>query len=186
MTLHGVRNTVAGFAGAALLCAMPAIAQKGPVTPADKHFVIWAIETNNAEIAAAQLALQYTDADDVRKFAERMIHDHTELNEQMKPLALKLGISVAPGQTTHHQQLLAGRLKLLRGPAFDKVYIPAMVKGHAKAVKTIQHEIATTHSLLVKQGAERALPVIQEHLRLARKMAQDHHIEVKAQAPPGE
>lgn len=176
--MHRLRATAVWLAAAALLGAIPVLAQNGKASTADKHFVKWAIETNNAEIGAAQLALKRTTSDDVREFAERMIHDHTMLNEQMKPVATKLGVSVAPGQVDQHQQKLADALKMLRGPAFDRKYIPAMVKGHTKALHKIQHEIATTHDMLVKDAAQRAEPVIQQHLDLAKKMAQDHNIHV--------
>lgn len=180
MMLHRMRHSVVWLAAVAIVFAVPAFTQDDRPTPADQQFVKWAIETDNAEIGAARLALQQSSANDVLQFAHRMIRDHMMLNEQMKELAGRIGISVAPGQVTYKQQELADKLMPLRGSAFNQLYIPAMVKGHRRALKKIRQEIAGTHYLPAEKGAQEAQPILQQHLQLAEKMAQDHNIKVPA------
>lgn len=165
-------------AGAALMMTVAAMARAPSMS--DKQWVRTAIETNQAEIAAAHLALTHSDSQDVKQFAHRMIHDHTQLNLQMKPLAQQLDVQVAPGEVTAHQQQVADQLKGLHGKAFDQQYIAAMVKGHEKAVHETQTEASQSQFPPVKNAAKKALPVLQTHLRLARKLAKAHNVQVGA------
>lgn len=152
-----------------------ALAQKaGDV---DKQFVRSAIESNNAEIAAAHLALGQATSSDVKHFAQTMIQDHTLLNEQMQPIAQKLDVVVAPGQVDPTDQALATRLKDLRGMAFDLQYIAGMVQGHQIALQQVQAEAATGQNPQVKAAAQKAEPVIQNHLQMAHQLAAAHHIQ---------
>lgn len=166
------------MAGLAVTIAVPAIAQG--LSPADKQYVRTAIETNDAEIAAAHLALRQSNSNDVKAFAERMIHDHTQLNLQMRPIASKLDVEVAHGEVTAHQQQVADQLKDLRGNAFDQQYIAAMVQGHRKAVQETKTEAEQSQFPPVKEAAQKALPIIQTHLQMAQKLAQDHQVQVGA------
>jgi putative membrane protein len=144
---------------------------------ADKQFVRWAIETNNAEIAAAHLALGQAAGSDVKHFAQTMIHDHTLLNDQMNPIAQKLDVVVVPGEVSAKDAALAAQLKDLRGMAFDLQYIAAMVQGHQAALQQVQTEASNGQDPQVKAAAQKAEPVIQKHLQMAQQMASAHHIQ---------
>lgn len=69
------------MAALALVVVLPAPAQS--ISASERQFVRSSLETNNAEISAAHLALDRTTSNDVKQFAERMIHDHTMLNNQL-------------------------------------------------------------------------------------------------------
>lgn len=144
---------------------------------ADKQYVRTAIETNNAEIAAGHLALEQAGANDVKQFGQRMVHDHTLLNNQMKPLAQKLDVVVAPGQVDPKDQAVADQLKDLRGNQFDQEYIAAMVQGHQQAVQQTQTEASNGQDPKVKAAAAKALRVIQKHLQRAQQMASTHQVQ---------
>jgi putative membrane protein len=158
--------------------ALPLAAQSP--SQADLHFVRESIETNNAEIAAAHLALQQGSGDDVKLFAKEMIHDHTVLNEQMLPIASKLNVQVGQGQVSAHDQQVADQLKQLKGDAFDQQYIAAMVQGHQKALNDTRTEASSSQFPAVKTAAQKAAPIIQQHLTMAQNLAQSHHVQVGA------
>jgi len=86
-----------GMAVAGLAVCVCAGARAQDVTPADKTFVEDAQQGNYAEIAMARLALEKSKDPNVRRFAERMIHDHEMLNSQLKRLAAKLHIREESG-----------------------------------------------------------------------------------------
>jgi putative membrane protein len=163
------------LAFASALMVRTAVAQ-GP-SDADKQFVRMAIESNNAEIAAAHLALGQASGNDVKQFAQTMIHDHTLLNNQMKPLAQKLDVQVAPGQVDPKDQALAAQLKDLRGMAFDLQYIAGMMQGHQAALQLVQTEASNGQDPTVKMAAQKAEPVIQKHLQMAQQLANAHHVQ---------
>ncbi len=67
--------------------------------PMDRMFVGKAMQGSMAEVQLGQLTLQKSNNDQVKQFAQRMIDDHTKLNEQMKPVAQQLGVAV-PNQVS--------------------------------------------------------------------------------------
>ena len=178
------RDAMRTFGWAALVVAavLPAstVLAQGP-SDADKQYVRTAIETNNAEIAAAHLALGQAAANDVKQFAQKMTHDHTLLNNQMKPLAQKLDVVVAPGQVDPKDQAVAAQLKDLRGNQFDQEYIAAMVQGHEAAVQQTQTEASNGQDPAVKVAAAKALPIIQKHLQMAQQLAKAHQVQTGKQ-----
>lgn len=162
---------------AIMAAAMVATAVAQGPSDADKQFVRSAIESNNAEIAAAHLALGQASSSDVKHFAQTMIQDHTLLNNQMQPLAQKLDVVIAPGQVDPKDQALAAQLKNLRGMAFDLQYIAGMVQGHQAALQQVQTEASNGQDPVVKAAAQKAEPVIQKHLHMAQQMASAHQVQ---------
>ena len=58
----------------------------------DTKFLEKANQGNVDEIDLAQLALKKSSNDDVKNFAQKMIHDHTMLMDNMKPFANEAGL----------------------------------------------------------------------------------------------
>lgn len=175
MTGRAGKWSVVFWVLAAAIASGTALAQSA--SDADKQFVRSAIESNNAEIAAAQMALGQAAGNDVKHFAQTMIHDHTLLNLQMKPIAQKLDVVVAPGEVDPKDQALANQLKDLRGMAFDLQYIAGMVQGHQAALQQVQTEASNGQNAQVKAAAQKAEPVIQKHLQMAQQLASAHHVQ---------
>jgi putative membrane protein len=171
-----IEARIRALAGFVVLATGVAAAQSP--SRADLQFVRESIETNNAEISTAHLALQKASGDDVKLFARQMIHDHTILNEQMLPIANGLDVQVGEGQVSAHDQQIANQLKELRGNAFDQQYIAAMVQGHQKAVSDTKTEASSSQFPPVKSVAQRAEPIIEQHLEMAQKLAQSLHVQV--------
>lgn len=68
------------------------------------------------------------------------------------------------------------KLQTLHGKAFDDQYIRDMVEDHNKAVKLFQQEERSGHNTELKQFAQKTLPTLEEHhkmaLELSRKLSQ--------------
>jgi putative membrane protein len=77
------------MAAAGLAIGMCGTAFAQDTKSADKSFIKDASEGSLAEINFAKLALEKSKDPNVRKFAEKMIHDHEMLIEQMKPFGMK-------------------------------------------------------------------------------------------------
>ena len=82
----------------AVISAAPAIAKspanrdQASTARQDTKFLEKADQGNVDEIELAQLALKKSSNDDVKNFAERMIHDHNTLMDNMKPFANEAGL----------------------------------------------------------------------------------------------
>jgi putative membrane protein len=142
---------------------------------ADQTFVRKALEGGAAEVQLGQLAQQKSQSEDVKKFAQKMVEDHTQLGEQMKPIAQQLGVKEPKGPSKKDKQLIA-KLEGLSGPQFDEAYIQAMVKDHKEDLKEFKDEAQSALNQNVKQAAQQGAGVISEHLQMIQQIAQNHNV----------
>ena len=142
---------------------------------ADQAFVKKALEGGTAEVQLGQLAQQKSQSEDVKQFGQKMVEDHTQLGEQMKPIAQQLGVKEPKGPSKKDKQLIA-KLEGLSGPQFDEAYIQAMVKDHKEDLKEFKDEAQAAQNQNVKQAAQQGVGVIAQHLQLIQQIAQNHNI----------
>lgn len=142
----------------------------GKASPADKTFIRKALDGSNAEVKLGQLAAQKASSTDVKQFGQKMVDDHTQLNQQMQPVAQQLGLT-ASANVPPNDKVLETRLEKLSGSAFDKAYMRAMVMDHRKDLAQFKRESKDAHSAAVKDAAKQGAQVIQQHLQLAEQVA---------------
>lgn len=148
-------------------------AQGDKASAADKRFVKDAMQGGMAEVQLGQLASDKGNSGDVKEFGQKMVHDHTELNDQMKQVAGQVGVT-PPESVTPMDKALETKLKALSGDDFDKAYIRAMVKDHRKDLMDFKKEASTGSSSTVKDAANKGSQVIAEHFKMAKDMAKSH------------
>ncbi|MGA2850210.1 MAG: DUF4142 domain-containing protein [Terracidiphilus sp.] len=179
MMLHRTLNLIS----ISLLALLPAFAltanaQTGSSTSAstaDKHFVTAALRGGMAEVELGKLAAEKGASDDVKQFGQKMVTDHTQLGEQMKQVAQQIG-ATQPSAMSPADLALEAKLKLLSGNAFDRAYIQAMVKDHEDDLGDFNKEIANGSSTAVTDAAREGAKVIQEHLDMIKKIAQNNNL----------
>lgn len=160
-----------------LVCVAWAGAQNTTTpSPSDKKFVRSALEDGNAEIALGQLAVQNGSSEDVKQFGQKMIDDDTKLGDQMRQVAQKEGIE-PPARSAAKGKALEAKLKTLSGPAFDKLYISAMVKDHREDLDAFNKEANQGNDTEIKDAASRGAMLIGEHLKMAKQLARSHNLE---------
>jgi len=109
----------------------------------------------------------------VKQFGQKMVDDHSKMNEQMKPIASELGVA-PPDSIPPAEKPLETKLKGLSGDAFDKAYMQAMVKDHRQDRMEFRKEASTGKSSAVKEAASQGQQVISEHLKMAEDIAKKH------------
>lgn len=106
-------TSVIGIAAIASCVSLPALAQMSrpgmnnspstqnvnpsalnQVSALDREFVTHAFQSNNAEIATSQLALQRSEDTMVRQYAQRMLNEHTSANEVLTRYASERNIEL--------------------------------------------------------------------------------------------
>jgi putative membrane protein len=181
----------AAFALAAIATCAPAFARDNhPATKTqqstahqDTKFLEKANQGNVDEIELAQLALKKSNNEDVKSFAQRMIHDHNMLIENMKPFANEAGLQVPshPSVATEAEKV---KLDLLSGESFDKAYIKAMVEDHHKDLGEFREEVKSTGYPAFKSAVENGEQVVREHLEMINQIAKKYGI-APAPVPAG-
>ena len=165
-----------------LLTSSAAVFAQTAVSDDDKKFVEAALKGGMAEIDLGQLAAKKGNSDDVKKFGEMMVTDHTKLGEKMKMVASDIGVT-PPSMTTAGNIALKAKLEVLSGDAFDKAYISAMVKDHEEDLADFKHEVATGTSPEVKKATAAAEAVVSHHLMMIKKIAAAHNVTAGMRKP---
>src|ERR1041385_7579353 len=109
------------------------------LSAADQTFVKKAAQGGMAEVELGKLATQKASSEDVKKFGQRMVDDHTKANDQLKQIAGNKGIDV-PSQLSAKDKATKDRLSKLSGKSFDRAYMADMVRDHTMDVGEFQKE----------------------------------------------
>ncbi|MGY3232862.1 putative membrane protein [Luteibacter sp. HA06] len=150
----------------ALILAGAASAESARSSAADTDFVRKASSGNLTEISLGKLAADQASSDDVKKYAARMVTDHTEANEKLGKLAGSKGVQIATAPDMAQQQDI-DRLKGLDGAAFDRAYSDLMVKSHKLTTGLYELEATKGEDAEIRAFAHDTLPVLREHEKLA-------------------
>jgi len=136
----------------------------------DKTFVHKASAAGLAEVNLSTLASRRARNEDVRKFAQHIITDHTKANQELNRLADRKKLPVAQTMDKKHQEAET-KLAKLEGADFDRQYIHQMVEDHRQAVSLFENESKNGKDEDLKAWAGKTLPGLREHLKMAQKLA---------------
>ena len=140
------------------------------VTP--QSFASQAAVIGKAEIELGQIALKNTQDEGVRKYAERMVKDHSAADKKLQAIAAKENLQLPQSLDPEHASLKT-KLQGLKGEDFDRAYVNAMAKGHDKAVALF--EAASQQAQMpddLKQFAASTLPTLEQHQEMAHSLHQ--------------
>jgi putative membrane protein len=132
-------------------------------TPAT--FVKTAAQDGMTEVALGKLALSKSSNNDVKQFAQKMVQDHGQADQQLASLAQSKGLTVPTTLDAKHAAMVKA-LGAKSGAAFDSSYAAHMAKGHTKAVALFQ-AASKSSDPDVAAFAQKTLPTLQEHKQLA-------------------
>lgn len=141
------------------------------VNAQDTNFVAAASLSNRAEVDLGNLALTKAAHDSVRYFAQQMITQHTQaqqdLEETVDDIDLNVDLNQAfPAEVTQMRQMLAG----LNGAAFDSVYMRTQVQSHQLTLAAFQAELSAGINNRIRSYATEYQPHIQMHLNMAQRI----------------
>ena len=168
-------SRLAAFAAASLATlafAAPARAQGGPSDPQIAGIVVAA---NQIDVDAGKLAKSRSKNKEVQEFAQRMITDHTAVNQQAGALVKKLGVKPEGSDTSKALQAGAkenmAKLKGLKGAEFDKAYAAHEVAYHQQVLDAIDKVLMPNAKNAELKGLlEKVRPAIAAHLDHAKMM----------------
>jgi putative membrane protein len=136
----------------------------------DRNFIMKAAEGGMAEVQLGQLASQNGSSDDVKKFGQRMVDDHTKANDQLKQIAQSKGVQV-PADLSAKDKAMKDKLSKMTGAEFDRAYMKDMVQDHTKDVSEFRKASTSAKDPDVKSFASQTLPTLEDHLKEAKSIA---------------
>ena len=151
------------------------LASAHAAAPNDAEIAAIVVAANAVDIDAGKLAQSKTSSKTVRAFAERMVADHTSVNQQAAALVQKLNVTPSENDTSKGLKKDGGatlaKLKGMSGKAFDKAYVDNEVAYHQTVLDALDKTLipnaanAELKALLVK-----VRPAFVAHLEHARHL----------------
>ncbi|HZK99003.1 MAG TPA: DUF4142 domain-containing protein [Caulobacteraceae bacterium] len=134
-------------------------------------FVTAAATTDMYEIAAARIALAKSHDPEVKKFAQRMIHDHSATTAKLKKLIADKKVSATPpADMDARQKGMIDKLNAAAPADFDKTYIGQQIAVHDEALGVFKGFAAGGDNDALKTFASSTAPTIQDHDDMAHKI----------------
>ncbi len=141
----------------------------------DAQIAAIVVAANQVDIDAGQLAIKKSNNPEVKKFAERMITDHTAVNKAAVELVTKL--NVTPVESDASKSLTAGgsdtraELEKLEGEAFDQAYVDNEVAYHEAVIGVLKSQlIPSASNQELKDALVGAQPAFDAHLQHAKQI----------------
>jgi putative membrane protein len=108
------------------------------LTTVDKEFMTKAAQSDLTEIQTSQLALQRSQNQSVRNFAQQMIEHHTASSEKLTAIAQAKNFTL-PKDIGPENEALLKKLQNLSGSSFDQAYMQGQVQAHQKTLAEYQN-----------------------------------------------
>lgn len=127
-------------------------------------FVKTASVANMFEIESSRVALEKSQDQNIKNFAQEMINDHSKTGDNLKATLQSANIDAQPSTTldTAHQKKL-NDLKNATGADFDRKYVQMQEDAHKEAVTLFQGYAQNGDNVDLKQFASDTLPTLEQH-----------------------
>ena len=159
---------------ASLLVVLPLVgAPSGPGLD-DPTIVAIFDAANTADIETGGLAAERGASKEVRDFGAMLARDHTQVRQQGRDLARKLGVTPTPpadDQSVRAHAEAMAHLRSLHGAEFDRAFLRHEAEFHRDVIAAVQ----TTLLPAIKNAELRALvekvaPAFRAHMLIAEKL----------------
>ena len=132
-----------------------------PLSDKDKEFMQDAAKDGMMEVEMGKMGQKQAKNAEVKKFATRMVTDHSKANTLLKALAKKKGVTL---------ESEAPKMDKMDDATFDKDYMDQMVKDHEKDVAEFEAIAKDGSDADVKAWANKTLPTLKKHLEMAKEI----------------
>ncbi|MGW5467574.1 DUF4142 domain-containing protein [Streptomyces chartreusis] len=140
----------------------------GPLTEADRDFVVKVRAAGLWEYPVGKLALQKGTTQAVRTAGRHLVDGHAALDATDRRVAAKLNITV-PNQASPQQQGFVATLEGDTGKQFDSDMANILRTTHGQIFTTVAKIRATTRNSLVRQLADQANDTVLDHITVMEK-----------------
>ena len=122
---------------------------------------------NAGEVRLAELALKNAQSEDVKKFAQMMINDHSKANDELSQVAKNHNIDFPPAPPAEAVEMSKTLLDL-KGAEFDKKYMGEVVTGHTNDLAAYKKAKGEVKDHLLVAYVDETEPKVAEHLKAAK------------------
>ncbi len=134
-----------------------------------QNFLDKAWNINNFEIQAGREAQNKANTQEFLDYARRIVRDHTNMDDELKPIVQQDRLNAPNALDKEHQNLLQ-QLSSTTGARFEERFRTQQIDGHEKAVKLFESYAKTGQNPELKRWAQSAVPMLENHLRDAKAL----------------
>ena len=116
------------------------------------------------EIQSSELAVEKSQNEEVRQFAQHMIEQHRMTTEQVTSAAQAAGMTPAAPQMNAMQQEMLSQLQAATGAEFDRTYLQQQGQAHEMALSLHRNFGEQGDTQQLQQVANQAVPIIEQHI----------------------
>jgi putative membrane protein len=175
---QAVVAALAVWGAATALAADTSGTTTGQLDRKDASFIKEAAQGNEAEVQLGKLAMEKATSQDVKQLGQHLQTDHAKGNKQLMQLAQTKGVTL-PTEPPRNEERLADRLENKSGSDFDKAFAEHAIKDHEKDIQKYDKALQNTKDPDVKAYIEKCLPVLRQHLQMARNAGSAVGVEQK-------
>ncbi|MDZ4286744.1 MAG: DUF4142 domain-containing protein [Prosthecobacter sp.] len=130
----------------------------------DEGFVKKASQMGMAEVQLGMLGSKKAAREDVKALAEKMVTDHTAMNDELKGLAESKKVMTSVITDPNDTQNLKALENKNSGEDFDKAFLNQLEKDHKNAISAFEDAAKDSKDAEVKAWAEKHLSHLRAHL----------------------
>ena len=135
----------------------------------DQEFVVKAASGGLMEVQLGQTAAQKANDPAVKEFAQRMVNDHGQVNNELKALAAQKNITIPATPGEDHQEDI-NKLADKTGREFDRDYMKLMVEDHKDDVDKFEKAAKDCKDPDIKAFAAKHVTHLKGHLEQAQQI----------------
>ena len=139
------------------------------IAPKTEDFIKEAAMSDMTEIEAAKVAKQKGNAAE-KKFAERMLADHTKTSNELKAMVPENLKAALPAALDDASQKKLAKLRDAKPEDFASGYDPMQVSAHKDAVSLFERYAGGGDDPKLKDWAGKTLPALKHHLEMAQAL----------------
>lgn len=135
----------------------------------ERRWVHKVADDGKAEVQIAQLATERASNPEVKAFAQKMVDDHTKVNEELMGIASQKNVKL---DDDDDQDRSYKRLSKKSGMEFDREFVEHMIDEHEKDVKMFEKAAKDAKDSELRAFASKHVDDLREHLQQAQGLRQ--------------
>ena len=146
-----------------------AYAQSGMLSKSDESYLMKDRRGAAYELGSAKLAVSKASREDVKSYAQKLVHDHEDYNAALEKLGKDESV-ILPTDPDAADKAHMTDLEKLNGKAFDTLYIQEALSINAEDKKDAEQEKSETKNPAIKSFIAKFSDMDAEHEKLAKQL----------------
>ncbi len=137
---------------------------------------------NQEEVRMGQLAQANGSSQEVRRYGERLVRDHTDADNKVMSTARSINVTLMDSSEVDRMLLREKGmsapardpmtdLQSMRGSDFDRAFAQKMEEGHREVIQMVESARTSAQDSRVRGLLDQLLPTLREHEKMAADLA---------------